>query len=276
MTNKNFTFGFFKKKIITMTERIKSQFDLTGKVAIVTGASKGIGESIARGLAEHGAKVVVSSRKQDAVDAVAASFKADGLEAVGVACHVGDDDQLKNLVAKTVEHYGGVDIVINNAATNPVFGHLVKNDGEIFDKIMNVNVKACMLLANYCFPIMKKRGGGSVINIASVEGIKPSEGLGLYSISKAALIMLTKSQAKEWGKFNIRSNAICPGLIQTKFSAALWQNEAILNTVEKHLPMRRMAQPDEMAGLATFLSSDAASYATGAVYTNDGGHMIAG
>lgn len=259
-----------------MTERIKSQFNLTGKVAIITGASKGIGESIARGLAEHGAKVVISSRKQDAVDAVAASFKADGLEAIGIACHVGDDDQLKNLVAKTIEHYGGIDILVNNAATNPIFGHLVKNDGEIFDKIMNVNVKACMLLANYCFPSMKSRGGGSVINIASVEGLKPSEGLGLYSVSKAAVIMLTKSQAKEWGKFNIRSNAICPGLIQTKFSAALWKNDAILNTVEKHLPMRRMAQPDEMAGLATFLASDAASYTTGGAFTNDGGHMIAG
>ena len=259
-----------------MTERIKSQFNLEGKVAIVTGASKGIGESIARGLAEYGAKVVVSSRKQEAVDAVAESFKADGLEAIGIACHVGDDDQLKNLVAKTIEIYGGIDILVNNAATNPVFGHLVKNDGEIFDKVMNVNVKACMLLANYCFPSMKSRGGGSVINIASVEGLKPSEGLGIYSISKAAVIMLTQSQAKEWGKFNIRANAICPGLIQTKFSAALWTNDAVLDTVEKHLPLRRMAQPDEMAGLATFLASDASSYTTGGVFTNDGGHMIAG
>ena len=259
-----------------MTERIKSQFNLEGKVAIVTGASKGIGESIARGLAEYGAKVVVSSRKQEAVDAVAESFKADGLEAIGIACHVGDDDQLKNLVAKTIEIYGGIDILVNNAATNPVFGHLVKNDGEIFDKVMNVNVKACMLLANYCFPSMKSRGGGSVINIASVEGLKPSEGLGIYSISKAAVIMLTQSQAKECGKFNIRANAICPGLIQTKFSAALWTNDAVLDTVEKHLPLRRMAQPDEMAGLATFLASDASSYTTGGVFTNDGGHMIAG
>ena len=259
-----------------MTERIKPRFNLDGKVAIITGASKGIGESIARGLAENGAKVVISSRKQEAVDAVAAAFQADGLTAVGIACHVGDEEQLKNLVDKTIEQYGGVDILVNNAATNPVYGHLVKNDGEIFDKIMNVNVKACMLLANLCFPSMKSRGGGSVINIASVEGLKPSEGLGLYSVSKAALIMLTQSQAKEWGKFNIRANAICPGLIQTKFSAALWQNEAILNTVEKHLPLKRMAQPDEMAGLATFLASDAASYTTGSVFTNDGGHMIAG
>lgn len=256
--------------------RIKPKFDLSGKTAIITGASKGIGESIARGLAEHGANVVVSSRKQEAVDAVAASFQADGLSAIGIACHVGDPEQLKNLVEKTVEKFGGVDILVNNAATNPVFGPLSESDPAVFDKIMDVNVKACMISANLCFPHMVKAGGGSVINIASVEGSKPSQGLGMYSISKAALLMLTQSQAKEWGKAGIRSNAICPGLIQTKFSAALWKNEAILNQVEKHLPSGRMAQPDEMAGLAVFLASEAASYCTGGVYTADGGHLIAG
>lgn len=256
--------------------RIKKQFDLAGKVAIITGASKGIGESIARGLAEFGAKVIVSSRKQDAVDAVAENFKADGLEATGIACHVGDKEQLKNLVEKTVATYGGVDILINNAATNPVFGPLAEADEASFDKIMDINVKACFILANMCFPIMKERGGGSIINIASVEGMKPSFGLGLYSVSKAALLMLTKNQAKEWGSVGIRSNAICPGLIQTKFSSALWQNEAILKQVEKHLPAGRMAQPDEMAGLALFLAADASSYCTGGVFTADGGHMIAG
>ncbi len=259
-----------------MSDRIKNQFNLEGKVAIVTGASKGIGESIARGLAEYGAEVVVSSRKQDAVDAVAESFKKDGLEATGIACHVGYEDQLKNLVEETVKQYGGIDILINNAAINPIFGPIVEASGEMFDKVMNVNVKACMLLANLCHPIMEKRGGGSVINIASVEGMKPSFGLGVYGISKTAVIMLTKNQAKEWGGAGIRSNVICPGLIQTKFSAALWKNEAILKQVEQHLPSGRMAQPDEMAGLAVFLSSDAASYCTGGVYTADGGHMIAG
>lgn len=256
--------------------RIKTQFDLAGKVAIVTGASKGIGESIARGLAEHGAKVIISSRKQEAVDQVAASFKADGLEATGVACHVGDQAQIENLVVQTIEIYGGVDILINNAATNPVFGPLGQADSALFDKVMNVNVKACMLLANRCHPIMKQRGGGSIINIASVEGLKPSAGLGVYSISKAAVIMLTQSQAKEWGTDGIRSNAICPGLIQTKFSKALWTNDKVLNQVEKHLPSGRMAQPDEMAGLALFLASPASSYCTGSIYTADGGHMIAG
>ncbi len=256
--------------------RIKQQFDLTGKVAIVTGSSKGIGESIARGLAEFGAKVVVSSRKQDAVDAVAESFKKDGLEATGIACHVGDEEQLKNLVEQTVATYGGVDILVNNAAINPVFGPLVEANGALFDKIMNVNVKACMLLANLCHPIMEKRGGGSVINIASVEGKRPSFGLGVYGVSKAAVIMLTQNQAKEWGSAGIRSNAICPGLIQTKLSSAIWKNDAILKQVQQHLPSGRMAQPDEMAGLALFLASDASSYCTGSIFTADGGHMIAG
>lgn len=258
----------------TQANRITKLFRLDDKVAIVTGASKGIGESIARGLAEHGAKVVISSRKQEAVEAVAESFKKDGLEAIGIACHVGDMDQLKNLVDQTVKTYGGVDILVNNAATNPVYAPLAELDGKLFDKIMDINVKSCALLANMVYPIMKKRGGGSIINIASVEGMKPSPGLSFYSISKAALIMLTQSQAKEWGPDNIRSNALCPGLIKTKFSAALWQNEAILKQIEKHLPARRMALPDEMAGIAVYLASDAGNYSTGAVITADGGHML--
>ena len=257
-------------------QKLKPQFDLENKVAIVTGASKGIGEAIARGLAEFGAKVVVSSRKQEAVDAVAQSIKEEGGQAIGIACHVGDPEQCEKLIQQTKEAYGGVDILINNAATNPVYGPLADLDSQLFDKIMNINVKSCFLLANLCYPIMKSRGGGSVINIASVEGMKPSFGLGLYSVSKAALIMLTQNQAKEWGRDNIRSNAICPGLIQTKFSAALWKNEDLLKTMEKHLPSGRMAQPIEMAGLALFLASDASSYCTGSIFTADGGHMIAG
>jgi len=255
---------------------IKKRFDLTGKVAIITGSSKGIGKSIARGLAEYGASVVISSRKQAAVDEVAVEFKKDGLEATGIACHVGDESQLKALVKRTTEQYGGVDILINNAATNPVFGPLQETDSAVFEKIMNVNVKACFVLANLCYPIMKERGGGAIINIASVEGLRPSLGLGLYSVSKAAMIMLTQSQAKEWGADKIRSNAICPGLIQTKFSSALWKNESVLKQVEQHLPAQRMAQPEEMVGMALLLASEAGSYCTGGVYTADGGHLIAG
>jgi dehydrogenase/reductase SDR family protein 4 len=259
-----------------MKTRIKQKFDLTGKVAIVTGASKGIGESIARGLAEFGAKVIVSSRKQEAVDEVAEALKADGLEATGVACHVGDEAQLKNLVAQTIKIYGGVDILVNNAVTNPYFGRLESYTSDLFDKMMNVNVKAPFTLANLCFAKMKERGGGSIINIASVEGLKPSSGLSIYSVNKAALIMLTKTQAKEWGLAGVRSNAICPGLIKTKFSQALWKNEKVMEQVTEELPAGRMAAPDEMAGLACFLASDASSYSTGSVFLADGGHMISG
>ncbi len=256
------------------SQPIQPRFNLTDKVAIITGASKGIGECMARGLAEFGAKVVVSSRKQEAVDAVAAELKAAGLEATGIACHVGHEAQLKNLVEQTLAIYGRIDILINNAAINPIFGPLSEATPEVFDKIMNVNVKACFLLANLCYPHLKKNGG-SIINIASVEGLKPGFGLGLYSVSKAALIMLTQNQAREWGQDGIRANAICPGLIQTKFSAALWKNEQLLDDIVGEIPAGRMAQPEEMAGLAVFLASDAGSYCTGSVYTADGGHMIA-
>lgn len=259
-----------------MSKQFNDLFSLTGKVAIVTGSSKGIGKSMARGLAEFGAKVIVSSRKQDAVDEVAAEFRADGLEATGIACHVGDEDQLKNLVNKTVETYGGVDILINNAATNPVFGPVTDVPSETFDKIMGVNVKSPFLLSNLCFPIMQERGGGSIIHISSVEGHKPGFGLGIYSVSKAALLMLTKNQAKEWGAAKIRVNAICPGLIKTKFSSAIWKNEAILKQLEAHIPSGRMGQPNEMTGLAVFLASGASSYCTGASFEADGGYLIAG
>ena len=254
---------------------MKEQFDLNGKVAIITGSSKGIGAAMAHGLAAHGGKVVVSSRDQAAVDAVADEIKKLGFDATGIACHVGDEAQLSQLVEKTIAAYGGVDILINNAAINPTFGPLADTELGAFDKIMSVNLRSCFILSNLCLPSMKARGGGSIINIASVEGLKPSQGLGAYSISKAALIMLTKSQAKEWGAFGVRSNAVCPGLVQTKLSAGLWQNEKILDSITKHLPSGRMAQPDEMSGIAVFLASNASSYCTGGVYTADGGYMIA-
>ena len=259
---------------MSTTKKLSEQFKLDGKVAIITGASKGIGVSMAKILAESGASVVVSSRKQDAVDTVAADFKAAGLEAIGIACHVADSEQVEALVNKTVNAYGRIDIVINNAATNPIFGPISEADGAVFDKIMQINVKAPFELANQAYPVMKKQGGGSIINISSVEGLKPGLGLGLYSVSKAALVMLTKNTAKEWGKDGIRVNVICPGLIKTKFSEALWKNEATLKQLEKHLPLGRMAVPDEMAGLALFLASDASGYCTGGVFTADGGYML--
>ncbi|NHF58100.1 glucose 1-dehydrogenase [Flavobacteriaceae bacterium TP-CH-4] len=255
---------------------IKQQFKLEGKVAIITGSSKGIGKAIARGLAENGATVVISSRDQDACDTVVAEFETAGLKAIGIACHIGKEDQRQNLVKQTVTQLGGIDILVNNAAINPVFGPLEDAGEAIFDKIMEVNLKAPWMLSNRVLASMRERGGGSIINIASVEALTPGMGLGLYSTSKAALLMLTKNQAKEWGKHGIRSNAVCPGLIKTKFSAALWQNEKILQKIEKTLPSGRMGMPEEMEGLVCLLASDAGAYMTGGVYTADGGYMIAG
>lgn len=257
-----------------MSQSIKQRSSLAGKVAIVTGASKGIGEEIARGLAEMGAKVVVSSRKQEAVDEVAARFKELGLEAAPVAAHVGDAAARRQLVERTVALFGGVDILVNNAATNPVFGPIIDTDETVFDKIMDVNVKAPFELGKLAFPIMRERGGGSVINISSIGGISPEPMLGIYSVSKAALLSLTKVLAKEWGPANVRVNAICPGLVQTKFSQALWVDPNVLKQFTEDLPIGRMAQPDEIAPLAVFLAGEGASYCTGGVFVADGGHTI--
>jgi dehydrogenase/reductase SDR family protein 4 len=248
-------------------------FDLTDKVAIVTGASKGIGKAIAHALGEHGAKVVVSSRDQEACEAVAVELGSAGIEARGIAAHMGEPENIQQLVDHTIEEFGGVDILVNNAATNPVFGPLLHSDALVFDKIMGVNVKGPFELARRVQPSMLERGGGSVINISSVGGVSPEHLLGLYSVSKAALISLTKVMAKEWGSAGIRANAICPGLIKTKFSKALWSNEAILKTVNERLPLGRMGSPEEVAGLAVFLASDASSYCTGGVFTADGGYL---
>ena len=252
------------------------QFNLEGKVAIITGSSKGIGKAIAKGLAEKGAQVVISSRSQDACDEVVKEFTEQGLKAIGIACHIGKEDQRRVLVDQTINELGHIDILVNNAAINPVFGPIEDVDPAIFDKIMDVNVKAPWALSNLVLPHMQEHKNGSIINIASVEALTPGLGLGLYSTSKAAILMLTKNQAKEWGQYGIRANAICPGLIQTKFSAALWTNEKLLNKVQKTIPSGRMGQPEEMIGIAALLASNAGAYMTGGVYTADGGYMIAG
>jgi dehydrogenase/reductase SDR family member 4 len=251
-----------------------NSFSLAGQVAIVTGASKGIGEAIAHLFAAQGAKVVVSSRNQESVDAVAKNIHEAGGEAIGIAAHVGDMNALKNLVDKTLEHYGKIDIVVNNAATNPIFGPLEEANEGAFDKIMQVNVKSPWELARLALPSMKTQQKGAIINISSVESFTASEGLGLYSVSKAALNMLTKSMAKEWGKYGVRVNAICPGLIQTKFSEALWSNDHLLKHYTKHTPLSRMGQSEEIANLALFLASDASSYSTGGMFLADGGMLV--
>ena len=253
-------------------KRIQPLFQLDGKVAIVTGASKGIGEAIARGLAEFGAKVVVSSRKQEAVDAVAETFKNDGLEAIAIAANMGNVEEAHALVDQSVDAYGGIDIIVNNAAANPVFGPIQKTEERAFDKIIDVNLKGPFELCKKAYPILKQRGGGSIINISSIGGLTPERGIGIYSVSKAGLINLTKVMAQDWGADNIRVNAICPGLIKTKFSEALWGNEPILDRFLQQIPLNRVGTSDDVAGLAVYLASDAAAYCTGGVYLIDGGY----
>ncbi len=249
-------------------------FGLSGKVAIITGASKGIGEAIAVMYAAAGARVIISSRKQEAVDKVAESIIKKGGQAKAIACHMGDESDIARLVAETIAIYGTIDIVVNNAAVNPVYVPVVETDGSAFDKIKNVNVKGPFELAKKAYPFMKQKKSGSVINISSIGGLRPEPGLGMYSVSKAALISLTKVMAKEWGEDNIRANVICPGLIKTKFSEALWNNDKIMNTMMKILPIKRVGTTEEIAALALYLASDASAYSTGSVFTADGGFTI--
>lgn len=255
--------------------RIKNLFSLEGKVAIVTGASKGIGESMARGLAEFGASVVVSSRDHAAVNDLASEMRNDGLSAKGIACHVAREEDRQTLVRETLEHFGRVDILINNAGTNPYFGPIEQMTQEVYQKTLDINLNAALMLSNLVFPQMRQQGGGSIIHVSSIEGIHATAMMAAYNISKAALIMLGQNQAAEWGQYNVRVNVICPGLVKTKLSAALWQDEKTLERTSRKIALRRMADPDEMAGLAVLMASGAGSYMTGSVVVNDGGLLLA-
>lgn len=250
---------------------ITDTFKLDGKIAIITGASKGIGEAMARGLAEAGASVVVSSRKQQAVDEVAAAFRKDGLEATAIACHVGDPAQIETLVAETCAKYGGVDIIVNNAAINPVYGKMLETDLSAFDKIVAVNLKGPFLLAHHAAPVMKQRGGGSIINISSTAGLRPWPGIGVYSMSKAALISMSKTLAQELGSDGIRVHTICPGLFKTKLAEALWSDDKLMNYILRETPLQRIGAPEDLAGLVVFLASEASRHLTGGTYVADGG-----
>lgn len=251
--------------------RIRPRFELTGKVAIVTGSSKGIGEAMARGLAEYGAKVVISSRSQESVDAVAAAYREDGLEATGIACHIGDADARRQLIERTIATYGRLDILINNAATNPYFGPIEGLTSDAYQKTLAVNLTAALELSNLALPHLRAAGGGSVIHVSSVEGLHANPNFAAYNISKAGLLMLGKSQASEWAKDNIRVNVLCPGLVKTKLSRALWENEKMYERMSKSIPLGRMGTPDEVAGVAVWLASDAGGYVSGSSIVVDGG-----
>ncbi|MFN4146178.1 MAG: SDR family NAD(P)-dependent oxidoreductase [Runella sp.] len=257
-----------------MRSSTTSLINLQDKVAVVTGASKGIGEQIARYLVQYGAKVVISSRKQTDLDTLAEDLRQSGGDVTPIEARMGDEAQTRHLVEKTIEIYGGIDILINNAAANPYYGPTVDCPDNAYDKIMDINVKSPFQLCKWVYPSMKVRGGGSIINISSIAGETPDPGLGIYSVSKAALNMLTKVLAKEWGADGIRVNAVAPGLIKTKFSQALWQDEKTLHHFTKRLPIARMGTVEEVASLVLYLASDAAGYCTGGIYTVDGGTTI--
>ena len=246
-------------------------FDLTGRVALITGASRGIGAATARLLAQQGAHVVISSRKQEDLDKVAAEIIAAGGKATAIAAHQGESAALKRLIGEIENGLGRLDILVNNAATNPYFGHISDTDMGMVDKTLQVNIKGYFELAALASKLMKKNGGGAIVNIASINGVKPGMFQGIYSISKAAVINMTQAFAKECAPWKVRVNAVLPGLTDTKFASALTKNEQILKVALQQIPLARVAQPEEIAPAILYLVSDAASYVTGTTLTVDGG-----
>jgi len=249
-------------------------FNLTGKVALITGASRGIGEAIARAYAQAGAKVVLVSRKQADLDATAERIRSAGGEALPLAAHAGDLAAITAAVQQAVATYGGIDILVNNAATNPHFGPILTAEESHWSKILDVNVVGYFRTAKVCAESMMARGGGKIINMASVAGLEPEYMMGVYSVSKAAVIMLTKVLAAELAPSNIQVNTIAPGFVKTKFSAVLRQDPQLLQAILKRIPQKRLAEPEEIAGMALYLASPASSFVTGATFSIDGGQSI--
>ena len=248
-------------------------FSLKGKVALVTGGSRGIGKAIAVGLAKAGADVALASRKLPDLEEVAKEIKGAGRKSLAVATHVGRLEEINNLVTKVKEEFGRIDILVNNAGTNPTMDQAIDIEERAWDSIMNLNLKGLFFLSQAVAKLMKEQGGGNIINVASIEGITPGI-LPVYAISKAGVIMATKVMAQQWAKYNIRVNAIAPGLTKTRFSQALWDNPDILQFAMMKTPMGRIAEPEEMVGAVVFLVSDASGYVTGQVLAIDGGATI--
>lgn len=249
-------------------------FDLSGKNALVTGSSRGIGESIARALASYGAHVILSSRKAEACETVAQSIRDAGGSAEVMACHIGEMDQINSIFSAIEAKHGRLDILVNNAATNPYFGHITDTDLGAFQKTVDVNIRGYFFMCSLGAKLMAKKGGGSIVNVASVNGVIPGAFQGIYSITKAAVISMTHAFAKECAGMNVRVNALLPGATDTKFASALVNNSAILTKMMDHVPMNRVAKPDEMAGAVLYLVSPAASYTTGTCLNVDGGYLL--
>lgn len=246
-------------------------FDLSGKIALVTGASRGIGEAIAKLLAEQGAHVLVSSRKLEGCQAVADAIVDAGGSAEALPCHIGNMEEIERAFAHIRSKHGRLDILVNNAATNPYFGHILDTDLGAFHKTVDVNIRGYFFMSVEAGKLMRENGGGSIVNTASINALQPGVGQGIYSITKAAVVNMTKAFAKECAQFNIRVNALLPGLTKTKFAGALFTHEEIYNTAIGHIPMHRHAEPEEMAGTVLYLVSDASSYTTGECVVVDGG-----
>lgn len=251
-----------------------SLFDLTGKVALVTGASRGIGESIAKLLAEQGAHVIVSSRKIEGCQTVVDDILKAGGSAQAIPCHIGDMAQINDIFAQIKAQHGKLDILVNNAAANPYFGHVLETDLGAFQKTVDVNIRGYFFMSVEGAKLMKEGSGGNIVNVASINAVIPGDYQGIYSISKAAVVSMTKSFAKECAQFDIRVNALLPGATDTKFAATLVKNPKILEKALDHLALKRVAEPDEMAGTVLYLVSNASSYTTGAAINVDGGFLI--
>ena len=248
-------------------------FDLDGKIAFVSGASRGIGEAIAKLLAQQGAHAIVSSRKIDGCQAVADAITAAGGKATAIACHIGELEQIQSVFAQIRDRFGRLDILVNNAATNPQFCHILDTDVSAFQKTVDVNIRGYFFMSVEAGKLMREHGGGSIINVASINGVTPGHFQGIYSVTKAAVINMTKAFAKECAPQGIRCNALLPGLTDTKFASALVKNDAIREQALKHIPLHRVADPSEMAGAVLYLASDASSYTTGVSLNVDGGYL---
>jgi len=248
-------------------------FNLSGKVALVTGASRGIGLAIAQAFAAAGARVVLSSRVQESLDQAAAGIRAAGGEALAVAAHTGDPAAVQGLAAKVIATFGGLDILVNNAGTNPHFGPILSAEESQWEKILDVNLRGYFRVSKVCVESMRRRGGGKIINIASVNGLQAQPGMGVYCVSKAGVIMLTHVLALELAGDNIQVNAIAPGLIKTRFSRVLWDTPQLSQAILRNIPQGRFGEPEELTGLALYLASPASSFTTGAVFVVDGGQL---
>ena len=244
---------------------------LAKKTAIVSGGSKGIGKAIAMKLAQAGANVVICSRKKENLDSAVNEAELNGLTLIPIECNTSNNESIQSVVDYTIEKFDRVDVLVNNAAANPYYGPILNSEDSHWDKIFDVNVKGYFNFAKACSDTMIANNSGKIINVASIAAKTPLEGLGVYNISKAAVVMLTKVLAKELGEHNIQVNTLSPGLIKTDFSKALWENEDTYNKIVKSIPQGKMGSPDDISGMALYLASEASDFVTGSIFTVDGG-----